>query len=177
MEKYTEEENELYNEIVLDEIKKEADEKANLEKERDEFKEKYLYARADADNIRRRSISERADLIFNSKANVIKAILPLVDDFERAVEMNEDMNDAEVLKNSFKVMHNKFVTTLSRIGVEPVETENADFDTDSHEAVATIKIDDENLNGKVIDCTEKGYTLNGKVIRFAKVAVGEYVTH
>lgn len=175
MEKYTEEENELYNEVVLDEIKREPTERETLKKERDEYKEKYLYARADADNIRRRSISERADLIFNSKANVMKAILPLVDDFERAVEMNEDINDTEVLKNSFKVMHDKFVATLSRIGVEPVETENTDFSTDSHEAVAMIKTDDENLNGKVIDCTEKGYTLNGKIIRFAKVAVGEYV--
>ena len=171
---YTEEENEIYDEVVLEEIKKDAEEKANLEKERDEYKDKYLYATADADNIRRRSIAERADLIFNSKANVIKAILPLVDDSERAREMNEDIADADVLRKSFEVMHDKFVNTLSRIGVEAVKTDGEDFNTDFHEAVANINIPDDKLNGKVIDCTEKGYTLNGKVIRFAKVAVGKH---
>lgn len=155
---------------IEDKLQKELDEAnekiANLE-------DKYLRQVAEFDNYRKRTIKEKAELIKNGGERAIESILPVLDDFERAISnMAKDENAAEIM-TGVELIYNKFVGILKQNGLEKIETEGADFNTDYHEAIAMIPTPDEALKGKVLDCVQTGYTLNDKVIRHAKVAVGE----
>ena len=151
-----------------------------LQKELDEANEKvatledkYLRQVAEFDNYRKRTIKEKAELIKNGGERAIESILPVLDDFERALSnMAKDENAAEIM-TGVELIYNKFVGILKQNGLQKIETEGAEFNTDFHEAIAIIPTPDENLKGKVLDCVQAGYTLNDKVIRHAKVAVGE----
>ena len=143
------------------------------QKEIDELKTQLLYKVAEFDNYRKRTLKERAELILNGGEKVITAILPIIDDMERAIENGAKTDDPEVLREGMVLIHQKFTKTLESQGVSAIETEEADFDTDVHEAVAMVPGMGDDKKGKVIDCLQKGYKLNDKVIRHAKVAVGQ----
>ena len=164
----TEQENiELTEEEKLQKELNEANEKiATLE-------DKYLRQVAEFDNYRKRTIKEKAELIKNGGERAIESILPVLDDFERALaNMAKDENAAEIM-TGVELIYNKFTGILKQNGLQKIETEGADFNTDFHEAIAMIPAPTEELKGKVLDCVQTGYTLNDKVIRHAKVAVGE----
>ena len=155
-------------------------EKEKLQKELNEANEKiatledkYLRQVAEFDNYRKRTIKEKAELIKNGGERAIESILPVLDDFERALaNMAKDENAAEIM-TGVELIYNKFTGILKQNGLQKIETEGADFNTDFHEAIAIIPAPNEALKGKVLDCVQAGYTLNDKVIRHAKVAVGE----
>ena len=153
-----------------------SDEKDPLEKaqkEIAELKNQLLYKVAEFDNYRKRTLKERAELILNGGEKVITAILPILDDMERAIENGAKTDDPEVLREGMTLIHQKFMKTLEAQGVSKIETKDADFDTDVHEAVAMVPGMGDDKKGKVIDCLQQGYKLNDKVIRHAKVAVGQ----
>lgn len=137
------------------------------------LEDKYLRQVAEFDNYRKRTIKEKAELIKNGGERAIESILPVLDDFERAIQnMSKDESTAEML-TGVELIFNKFIGILKQNGLQKIETEGKDFDTDYHEAIAMIPAPDASLKGKVLDCVQTGYILNDKVIRHAKVAVGE----
>ena len=136
------------------------------------LQDKYLRQAAEFDNYRKRTIKEKADLILNGAEKTITAILPVLDDMERALKNMDKMEDVDAVKQGLDLIFQKFVKVLGDQGVKKIETENADFDTDLHEAIAQVPAPSDELKGKVIDCVKTGYTLNEKVIRHAQVAVG-----
>ncbi len=145
----------------------EANEKAAI------LEDKYLRQVAEFDNYRKRTMKEKAELIKNGGERAIESILPVLDDFERALSnMAKDENAAEIL-TGVELIYNKFVGILKQNGLQKIETEGAEFNTDYHEAIAMVPTPNEELKGKVLDCVQAGYILNDKVIRHAKVAVGE----
>lgn len=149
----------------------------NLLAERDsqleQQKKEYLFLMAEFDNFRKRTVRERTDLLKNAAESVLKGLLPIVDDFERGLEAVKDSSDAGAVKEGMQLIYNKLVKYLEQNGVKEIPTENADFDTEYHEAIAMVPTGDESKKGKVIDTVLKGYTLNDKVLRHAKVAVGQ----
>ncbi|MBR1688222.1 MAG: nucleotide exchange factor GrpE [Prevotella sp.] len=157
------------------EVAEVAEEKDPLEAANEEIaqlKDKYLRSVAEFDNFRKRTLKEKAELILNGSERAVSAILPVIDDMERALENGEKTDDPAVLREGMELIYNKFVKILEGMGVKVIETDDADFNTDVHEAVALLPMGDDK-KGKVIDCVAKGYTLNDKVIRHAKVAVGQ----
>lgn len=139
-------------------------------KEVEQYKDKYLRAVAEFDNYRKRTLKEKAELLLNGSEKAVCAFLPILDDFERAIaDKTEDVN---AIKEGVQIIFNKFNKTLESLGVRKIETEGKDFDVDFHEAVAMVPMGDDK-KGKVIDCVQTGYQLNDKVIRHAKVAVGQ----
>ena len=154
----------------------EAEEQDPLEKaqaELAEMKNQLLYKAAEFENYRKRTLKERAELILNGGEKVITAILPVLDDMERAIANGSKTEDPPVLREGMELIYQKFVKTLESQGVSKIETKDADFDTDLHEAVAMVPGMGDDKKGKVIDCLQEGYKLNDKVIRHAKVAVGQ----
>ena len=154
----------------------EAEELDPLEKaqaELAEMKNQLLYKAAEFENYRKRTLKERAELILNGGEKVLTAILPVLDDMERAIANGSKTEDPQVLREGMELIYQKFVKTLEAQGVSKIETKDADFDTDLHEAVAMVPGMGEEKKGKVIDCLQEGYKLNDKVIRHAKVAVGQ----
>jgi len=152
------------------------EEKDPLEKalaEIEQLKTQMLYKTAEFDNYRKRTLKEKAELILNGGEKAVSAILPIIDDMERAIENGAKTDDSQVLREGMELIYNKFVKALEGLGVKEIETENADFNTDVHEAVAMVPGMGDDKKGKVIDCLQKGYQLNDKVIRHAKVAVGQ----
>ena len=143
--------------------------KAQLEAE--QWKDKYIRLVAEFDNYKKRTLKEKTELIFNGSEKTIGAVLPILDDFERAIADNTD--DATAVKEGFSLIYKKFFETLEKLGVKKIETEDADFNVDYHEAIARVPGMGDDKKGKVIDCVQTGYTLNDKVIRHAKVAVGQ----
>ena len=143
------------------------------QKEIDDLKNQLLYKVAEFDNYRKRTLKERTELILNGGEKCITAILPILDDMERAIENGAKTDDPNVLREGMELIHQKFMKILEAQGVSKIETENADFDTDVHEAVAMVPGMGDEKKGKVIDCLQQGYKLNNKVIRHAKVAVGQ----
>ena len=135
-----------------------------------ELKTKMLYMQAEFDNYRKRAMKEKADLILSGGEKTITAVLPVIDDFERALADKSD--NPEAIREGMQLIYQKFIKTLEGLGVKKIETEGADFNVDYHEAIAQVPGMGEDKSGKVIDCVQTGYTLNDKVIRFAKVAVG-----
>lgn len=140
-------------------------------KEVEQYKDKYLRAVAEFDNYRKRTLKEKAELLLNGSEKAVCAFLPILDDFERAIaDKTEDVN---AIKEGMQIIFNKFNKTLESLGVKKIETEGKDFDVDFHEAVAIVPGMGDDKKGKVIDCVQTGYQLNDKVIRHAKVAVGQ----
>lgn len=135
--------------------------------------DKYLRKAAELENYRKRTIKEKADLIVNGGEKVVTALLPVLDDIERAMKNSQDTASPDVLKEGMALIYNKFVKTLATLGVTQIETADADFDTDLHEAIALVPGMGDEKKGKVIDCVQTGYKMNDKVIRHAKVAVGQ----
>ena len=138
-----------------------------------ELKDKYLRSVAEFDNYRKRTLKERAELILNGGEKVLTAILPVVDDMERAIDNGAKTDDPQVLREGMELIYHKLMKVLKSQGVSLIDTNDADFDTDIHEAVAMVPGMGDEKKGKVIDCLQKGYKLNDKVIRHAKVAVGQ----
>ncbi len=137
-----------------------------------ELQDKYLRQIAEFDNYRKRTIKEKAELILNGAEKTITAILPVLDDMERALKNMDKMEDVEALKKGVDLIFQKFVKILSEQGVKKIETEDADFNTDLHEAIAQVPAPSDEMKGKIIDCVKTGYTLNEKVIRHSQVVVG-----
>ena len=154
------------------EQQQEPDPLAAAEAEVARLKDKYLRTVAEFDNYRKRTLKEKADLILNGGEKTITAILPVLDDMERAIANGEKTDDINVIREGMTLIYDKFIKTLEGMGVKKIVTEGADFNTDIHEAIAMLPGMGEEKKGKVLDCVQAGYMLNDKVIRHAKVAVG-----
>ena len=139
----------------------------------DEQKYKYLRLSAEFDNYRKRTMKEKAELILNGGEKSLSSILPVVDDFERAIKTMETATDVQAVKEGVELIYNKFMATLAQNGVKVIETKDQPLNTDYHEAIAVIPAPSEAQKGKILDCVQTGYTLNDKVLRHAKVVVGE----
>lgn len=150
---------------------KELDPLAKAQQEVEELKKQLLYKTAEFENYRKRTLKEKAELIMNGGEKTIAAILPVLDDFERALA--DKSEDPKAIKEGVQMIFNKFVKSLESLGVKKIETQDKDFDVDYHEAIAMVPGMGDDKKGKVIDCVQTGYTLNDKVIRHAKVAVGQ----
>lgn len=135
-------------------------------------KDDYVRLMAEFDNFRRRTSQEKLNLVNTASEETIKGLLPVLDDFERAMKALEDSSDSEAAKEGTHLIYNKMISYLKTRGLSMIEAAGADFDTDLHEAVAQMPVAEEDRKGKVFDVVQTGYTLNGKVIRFAKVVVG-----
>ena len=144
-----------------------------LKQEIADLKDKNLRLMAEFDNFRKRTLKEKSELILNGGEDVLKKLLPLIDDFERALKAMETSTDAQALKEGLDLIYAKLISYLSENGVQAIPTENEVFNTDLHEAITTFPAPSEELKGKIIDCVSKGYTLREKVIRYSKVVVGE----
>ena len=166
------EEENAANEQVAEE-NNEPNEVEKLQAQVDEMKDKYLRLSAEFDNYRKRTMKEKAELILNGGEKSISSILPIVDDFERALKNIETAEDVAAVREGVELIYNKFMTVLGQNGVKVIETKEQPLNTDFHEAIAVIPAPAEELKGKILDCVQTGYTLNDKVIRHAKVVVGE----
>lgn len=155
------------------ETEEEKDPLAEAQKEIEELRTQQLYRQAEFENFRKRTLKEKADLILNGGEKTIKAILPVLDDFERAMREAEKSDDVAALREGMELIYKKFLKTLESQGVEKIDTDDAEFNTDYHEAVALVPGMGDEKKGRVIDCVQTGYKLNDKVIRHAKVAVGQ----
>lgn len=139
----------------------------------EELKDKYLRSVAEFDNYRKRTLKEKAELITNGSQKAVQAVLPVMDDMERAIANAENTSDPQVLKEGMELICQKFMKALESLGVKKIDTADADFNTDYHEAIAMVPGAGDDKKGKVLDCVQTGYMLNDKVIRHAKVAVGQ----
>ena len=139
----------------------------------EEQKDKYLRLSAEFDNYRKRTMKEKAELILNGGEKSISSILPVIDDFERAIKTMETAKDVKAVKEGVELIYNKFMAVMAQNGVKVIETKDQPLDTDYHEAIAVIPAPSEEQKGKILDCVQTGYTLNDKVIGHAKVVVGE----
>lgn len=149
----------------------EKDPLAAAQQEIEQWKDKYIRLVAEFDNYKKRTLKEKSELILNGSEKTIAAVLPVLDDFERAIA--DKTEDPVAVKEGFNLIYKKFFESLEKLGVKKIETENADFNVDYHEAIAMVPGMGDDKKGKVIDCVQTGYTLNDKVIRHAKVAVGQ----
>ena len=139
--------------------------------EAEQWKDKYIRLVAEFDNYKKRTLKEKSELILNGSEKTVAAILPILDDFERATA--DKTEDPQAIKEGYELIYKKFLKALETLGVNKIETDNADFNVDYHEAIAMVPGMGDDKKGKVIDCVQTGYTLNDKVIRHAKVAVGQ----
>lgn len=162
-------ENQGENEEQVSETPQEVD----WEQKYNELNDTYLRLYADFENYRRKAIKEKAELLKSASKDVLVNILPVVDNFERALQTIESATDVKAVGEGVSLIYQQVLTFLKQNGVEPIVTENETFDTELHEAITTIPVQDEAMKGKVVDCTQKGYKLYDKVIRFAKVVVGQ----
>lgn len=137
----------------------------------EQWKDKYIRLVAEFENYKKRTLKEKSELILNGSEKTVAAILPILDDFERATA--DKTEDPQAIKEGFELIYKKFLKALETLGVNKIETDNADFNVDYHEAIAMVPGMGDDKKGKVIDCVQTGYTLNDKVIRHAKVAVGQ----
>ena len=166
------EENEMINKQLSDidaltqQLK---DAEAQVEKE----KKEYLFLMAEFDNFRKRTVKEKSDIIRNASESVLKGLLPIVDDFERGLEASAKLEDPASIREGIELIYQKLVKFLAANGVKPIESNGQPFDAELHEAIAMVPVTDESQKGIVIDTPTKGYTINDKVLRHAKVAVGQ----
>ena len=167
------EDSEDANESNSQEQQAEKDPLAAALAEIEEIKTQMLYKQAEFENFRKRTLKEKADLILNGGEKTVKAILPILDDFERAITQAEKSDDITAIREGMELIFKKFLKTLEGQGVQKIDTTDQDFNTDYHEAVALVPGMGDDKKGKVIDCVQTGYMLNEKVIRHAKVAVGQ----
>jgi len=159
------------NTDAADKKAEEIDPLTKAQQEVDELKKQLLYKTAEFENYRKRTLKEKAELILNGGEKTVAAILPILDDFERAIA--DKSEDPKAIKEGVQMIFNKFVKTLEGLGVKKIETNDKDFDVDFHEAIAMVPGMGDDKKGKIIDCVQTGYTMNDKVIRHAKVAVGQ----
>ena len=159
------------NTDAADKKAEEIDPLTKAQQEVEELKKQLLYKTAEFENYRKRTLKEKAELILNGGEKTVAAILPVLDDFERAIA--DKSEDPKVIKLVVQMIFNKFVKTLEGLGVKKIETNDKDFDVDFHEAIAMVPGMGDDKKGKIIDCVQTGYTMNDKVIRHAKVAVGQ----
>ncbi len=145
----------------------------NLAQQLEELKDKYLRTVAEFENFKRRTLKEKTELILNGGEKAITAILPIIDDMERAIENAHKQECVDAVEEGWELIYKKLLSTLEGMGVKKIEVEDKDFDVDFHEAVAMVPGMGDDKKGKIIDCVQTGYTLNDKVIRHAKVAVGQ----
>lgn len=150
-----------------------AEETPSPEAELAVWKDKYLRLHAEFDNFRKRSHKEKADLIANASAGMIKEMLPVIDDFDRAIAANESNEDLAAVKEGFGLIQHKMLHILSQKGLTPMDSKGKPFNVDEHEALTQIPAPSEDLKGKVVDVIEKGYLLNDRILRYAKVVVGQ----
>ena len=153
-----------------------ADLQKQFQEKEDEYnilKDKYIRQAAEFDNFRKRTLKEKEEIRQNGHQKAVETILPIIDDFERALN-----NISEEAKEGVMIIYSKFMSTLRTLGVERIHIINMEtsFNTELHDAITTVAVDKEELNGKIIDCIQRGYTLNGKIIRHSKVIVGEFKT-
>lgn len=146
---------------------------ATLQAELEKSQKEYLFLMAEFDNYRKRTVKEKAELIKNGGEKAMLGLLPVIDDFERAIDAIDKSSDVESLKEGVDLIYNKFMKYLESQQVKPMESTGTDFDADVYEAVTTFPAPDESMKGKVIDTVQKGYTINEKVLRHAKVVVGQ----
>ena len=144
-----------------------------LKAELETLKDKYLRTVAEFDNYKKRTLKEKTELILNGSEKTVTTFLPILDDMERAIANAGKAKDITAVEEGWELIYNKFIKQLDSLGVKKIETNDADFDVDYHEAVAMVPGMGDDKKGKVIDCVQTGYTLNDKVIRHAKVAVGQ----
>ena len=159
------------NTDAADKKAEEIDPLTKAQQEVEELKKQLLYKTAEFENYRKRTLKEKAELILNGGEKTVAAILPILDDFERAIA--DKSEDPKAIKEGVQMIFNKFVKTLEGLGVKKIETNDKDFDVDYHEAIAMVPGMGDDKKGKIIDCVQTGYTMNDKVIRHAKVAVGQ----
>jgi molecular chaperone GrpE len=138
-----------------------------------DYKDKFVRLYSEYENYRKRTAKEKIDIITNASENLLKDIIPVIDDFERAITNNKNVEDASTIKEGFELIYNKLYKTLTNTGLKPMNAQGETFDADIHEAITKIPAPSKKMKGKVIDVVEKGYTINDKVIRFAKVVIGE----
>lgn len=143
--------------------------RSQLEKE----KREYMFLMAEFDNFRKRTLRERSELIKNAAESAFKGLLPIVDDFERALKATEGVSDAGAVREGMELIYKKLKKYMEQNGVREMDPEDRDFDADRHEAISAVPVPDESLKGKILDTVEKGYTINDKVLRHAKVVVGQ----
>lgn len=144
-----------------------------LKKKYDELNDSHIRLMAEFDNYRKRTLREKADLLKNGGENALKNLLPVIDDFERALQTIRNSDEMEVIKEGVELIYSKFMSYLAQQGVKAIEAIDQPFDTEMFEAVATIPAPEPGLKGKILDCVQTGYTLNDRVLRHAKVVVGE----
>ena len=159
-----------------DETKEAQPQLSELEKkeiECKELQEKFVRLYSEFDNFRKRTAKEKIEITKTASENVLKDLLPVLDDFERAIANNKEVEDLSALKEGFELIHNKLFKNLEAKGLKRMESQGDKFDVDKHEALTNIPAPKKSLKGKVVDVVEKGYLLNDKVIRFAKVVVGQ----
>jgi len=144
-----------------------------VEAELVELKDKHIRLQAEFDNYRKRTLKERMELLKTASESVLMSILPVIDDFERAIQTLEQVEEDSHIKDGVKLIYNKFQEFLKQNGVKEIEAKAQPFDTDLHEAITTIPAPSDELKGKIVDVVQKGYYLNDKVIRFSKVVIGE----
>ncbi|MCY1632931.1 MULTISPECIES: nucleotide exchange factor GrpE [Marinifilum] len=152
---------------------KKADEIEELGAKLQDINDKYMRLSAEFDNYRKRTLKEKMELTKSAGEKILVNVLPVMDNFERALQSIDEAKDVEALKEGVHLIYNNFKDFISQNGVKEIEAINTEFDTDIHEAITKIPAPSEDMKGKVVDCVEKGYTLNEKVIRFSKVVVGE----
>lgn len=143
--------------------------KAQVEKE----KREYMFLMAEFDNFRKRTLKEKSELIKNAGESVFKGLLPIVDDMERALKAGENTDDAHTLKEGMELIYKKIKKFMEQNGVKEMDQEDRNFDADRHEAISAVPVPDDDKKGKILDTVEKGYTINDKVLRHAKVVVGQ----
>lgn len=146
---------------------------AELQQALDKEKKEYLFLMAEFDNFRKRTLKEKSDIIKNAGENVLKGLLPIMDDFERGIKAAETSPEADSVKQGVNLIYNKFKNYLSQNGVKEMDPDDDTFDTEKHEAISVVPVPDEEKKGKILDTVEKGYTINDKVLRHAKVVVGQ----
>ena len=165
----------MQNETIESEEKQEnkPEKESTAEEKLADLNDKYLRLYSDFDNFRKRSIKEKADIIGSASSDLMKTLLPILDDFERAIINNETADDLSGLKEGFSLIYNKTLNALKSKGLEPIEVKGEVFDAELHEAITNIPAPSDDLKGKIVDVIEKGYNLKGKPLRFAKVVVGQ----
>lgn len=157
-------------ETECDKAQKEIEDlKSQVEKE----KKEYLFLMAEFDNFRKRTLREKSELIKNAAESAFKGLLPIVDDFERALKATEGSDDAGSVREGMELIYKKLKKYMEQNGVKEMDPEDRDFDADRHEAISAVPVPDESRKGKILDTVEKGYTINDKVLRHAKVVVGQ----
>ena len=146
---------------------------AELQEQLEKEKKEYLFLMAEFDNFRKRTLREKSEIIKNAGENVLKGLLPIMDDFERGIKAAENSPEADSVKEGVKLIYNKLQKYLNQNGVKEIDPSDDTFDTEKHEAISVVPVPDEEKKGKILDTVEKGYTINDKVLRHAKVVVGQ----